>query len=184
VFRQKRKIIFVVKYLPMRSLFFRSVFFLFFAALFPFAAVHAQDAKSVSAQKAADDQQLQEYFKKNNIQPLKGPGGIYYTITKAGSGRNILAGETVTIDYTGKFLDGKAFDSNTDPAFQHLDPLVFEVGTGRVIRGWDKGLQLLKKGSVATLYIPSGMAYGSAARGRIPANSILVFDISVTDVSK
>jgi len=109
---------------------------------------------------------------------------MYYTIQQEGTGRLILAGETVTMDYTGKLLDGTVFDSNTDPAFQHIEPLVVEIGVGKAIRGWDKGVQLLKKGSKATLYIPSGMGYGSSERRHIPANSILIFDVEVTDVTR
>ncbi len=165
----------------MRSLSFTSFFSVLFILCVQLSC--AQDAKSIAAQKTIDDQKLQEYFTRNHITPIKA-AGIYYTVSKEGTGNKILAGSTVTIDYTGKFMDGTPFDSNTDPKFQHLDPLVFEVGVGRVIPGWDKGLQQLKKGSVATLYIPSGMGYGSRGNGRIPANSILVFDVSITDVTK
>jgi FKBP-type peptidyl-prolyl cis-trans isomerase len=144
---------------------------------------YSQDAKSEAAQRTIDEKKLQDYFTIHHIKPQKA-SGIYYTVTKEGTGRKILAGETVTIDYSGHFLDGSVFDSNTDPKFQHPDPLTFEVGTGRVIRGWDKGLQQLQKGSVATLYIPSGMAYGPTDKGHIPANSILIFDVEITDVTK
>ncbi|MFI5195588.1 MAG: FKBP-type peptidyl-prolyl cis-trans isomerase [Chitinophagales bacterium] len=143
----------------------------------------AQDTRSEAAQRTADEKKLQEYFTVHNIHAQKA-SGIYYTISRAGTGHKILAGETVTIDYTGKLLDGTVFDSNTDPKFQHPEPLTVEIGAGKVIKGWDKGVQLLQKGSVATLYIPSGMAYGAANKGPIPANSILVFDVAVTDVTK
>lgn len=142
------------------------------------------DNAGAQDQKKIDDQKLQEYFTKNHITPLKGPNGIYYTIQKEGSGPTVKAGLTVTIDYTGRLLDGTVFDSNTDPKFQHPEPLVFELGVGRVVAGWDKGIQLLKKGSVATLYLPSAMGYGSRANGPVPANAIMVFDVSVTDATK
>ena len=157
------------------------ILFALFVSLTQFSC--AQDAKSEAAQKAIDEKKLQEYFAAHKITPQKA-SGIYYTITRQGSGHKILAGETVTIDYTGHLLDGTVFDSNTDPKFQHPEPLVFEIGTGKVIRGWDKGIQLLQKGSAATLYIPSGMAYGPAGRHSIPPNSILIFDVEITDVTK
>lgn len=142
----------------------------------------AQDSRSVAAQRTIDEKKLQEYFTKHNIQPIKA-SGIYYTITKEGIGHKILAGETVTMMYTGKFPDGRVFDSNTDPTFHHTEPLTVEIGAGKVIKGWDRGVQLLKKGSVATLYIPSGMAYGPEG-GPVPSNAILIFDVQVLDVRK
>jgi len=150
----------------------------------PHADLVAGDEKKIAAQKAADEKKLQEYFTKNHITPSKTSLGLYYTIAKEGTGNKIMAGQTVNLNYTGRLLDGTVFDSNTDPAFKHTEPLVFEVGKGAVIRGYDKGVQLLKKGSEATIYIPSGLAYGERGRPQIPPNSILVFDIQVLDVSK
>jgi len=111
---------------------------------------------------------------------MKTASGLYYTISKEGHGKNVDSGQTVNVDYTGMFLDGKKFDSNVDSAFHHVQPFPLEVGRGKVIKGWDEGLQLLKIGSKATFYIPSGLAYGAQDRGpQIPANSILVFDVEV-----
>lgn len=172
----------------MRTLYTKCIFLLLLAA-YTFGSLSAQtmtaqEERKVAAQKAADDKTLQEYFAKNNIHPQKNAVGVYYTVAKEGTGNKILAGETVSLNYTGKLLDGTVFDSNTDPAFHHTEPLVFEVGKGSVIRGYDKGVQMLRKGSVATLYIPSTLAYRDEARNLIPANSILVFDVEVLDVTK
>jgi FKBP-type peptidyl-prolyl cis-trans isomerase len=58
-----------------------------------------------------------------------------------------------------------------------------QVGAGQVIPGWEEGMALLKKGSKAKLFIPSPLAYGPQERGdKLPANSVLVFDIDVTDI--
>ncbi len=156
------------------------LFFLFFTG----ATVQAQNAVHDAAQRKIDEKKLQEYFLKNDLHPKRGPGGMYYSITKEGTGRLVLIGERVKINYTGRLLDGTVFDSNTDPAFRHQEPFEVEVGAGRVIRGWEKGMQQLKKGSVATLYIPSIMGYGEEGAARIPANSILIFDVEVLDVMK
>ena len=134
-------------------------------------------------QKMKDEAALQGYFKQNNIKATKTASGLYYSIEKEGSGAVIAPGNTASVNYTGKLLGGKTFDSNTDPEFKHTEPLKVEVGKGRVIKGWDEGLALLKKGSKATFYIPSGLAYGSQDRSpSIPANSILVFDVEIMDV--
>jgi FKBP-type peptidyl-prolyl cis-trans isomerase len=90
------------------------------------------------------------------------------------------------MNYTGTLLNGKKFDSNEDPAFQHVEPFEFTLGQGQVIRGWDEGIALLNVGAKAKLLIPSPMAYGDrgmpgnpANPDGIPANSPLVFDVQV-----
>ena len=137
----------------------------------------------IQTQDDIDEKLLQDYFKEKKIKPMKTASGLYYTITKKGKGVNAKDGQTVSVNYTGKTLDGKAFDSNTDSAFHHRDPLKFELGKGRVIKGWDEGLALLNKGSKATLYIPSRLAYGPQGQGkRIPPNAILMFDVELLDM--
>ena len=81
-------------------------------------------------------------------------------------------------------LDGKAFDSNVDTSVGHhgTDPLTFSVGAHQMIAGVDEGVALLKKGSEATLYLPSALGYGEQAPPNIGPNQILVFDVSITDV--
>lgn len=132
-----------------------------------------------------EDKTLQEYFKKNNIDAKKTQTGLYYVISKEGEGDLIAKGQKVTVNYTGKLLDGKMFDSNTDPSKGHVKPFDFNAGMGNVIPGWDEGATLLKKGSKATLYIPSSLGYGPRGAGNdIPPNAILVFDIEILDVSQ
>ena len=162
---------------------------LFLFPLLSFSAAYAQemtaqDEHKMAVQKAADDKKLQEYFAKNHITAQKSAVGVYCVMAREGTGNKIMAGQTVSLNYIGRLLDGTTFDSNTDTAFHHTDPLVFEVGKGSVIRGYDKGVQMLKRGSKATLYIPSPLAYGEQARNLIPPNSILVFEVEVLDARK
>jgi len=136
-------------------------------------------------QMPVDDQKLQDYFTKNNIKAQKTASGLYYTVQKPGSGAQIAKGQTVSMKYTGKTLAGKAFDSNVDTSVGHhgTDPLIFKVGMGQMIPGMDEGVALLKKGSKATLYLPSPLAYGPQAAGPdVAPNSILIFDVEITDV--
>lgn len=130
-----------------------------------------------------DESLLQDYFKKNNLNPQKTASGLYYIITTPGSGNNPKAGDQITVNYTGKTLDGTPFDSNVDPKFNHVQPFSFSVGQRQVIAGWDEGLMLMKKGSKGTLFIPSRLAYGErGAGGAIAPNAVLVFDVEVTDI--
>ena len=84
-------------------------------------------------------------------------------------------------------MDGKMFDSNTDPSKGHVEPFNVNMTAdrtlgGSVIKGWTDGLTLLNKGAKAKFYIPSTLAYGPRESQDIPANSILIFDIEVVDV--
>ena len=136
-----------------------------------------EQMQKAAAQNTKDDAMLQDYFKKNNLAPTKTASGIYYTIEKPGAGDNIKSGQEASVIYTGKLLDGTQFDSNVGK-----DIFKVKVGQGMVIRGWDEGLQLLKKGSVAKIFIPSSLGYGPQGGGPIPPNSVLMFDVEIKDV--
>lgn len=138
-------------------------------------------AKS-AAQVGVDDKILTDYFAKNGITAQKTPNGLYYVITKPGSGENASTGKMVKVMYTGKTIDGTIFDSNIEKEFGHTDPLEFALGQKQVIAGWDEGIALLNKGAKATLYVPSTMAYGAQSPNpKIPANGILIFDVELLD---
>lgn len=133
-------------------------------------------------QAKVDDKIITDYLQKNNIKATKTPSGLYYVITQKGLGENAKAGKKVSMNYTGKTVDGNAFDSNVDPKFNHVTPFQFTLGQGQVIKGWDEGVQLLKLGSKGTLFIPSALAYGERGTGPIPANAVLIFDVEVTGI--
>lgn len=140
------------------------------------------EAKSKEAtQKATDDKLIQAYFKSKGIKNAKkAPSGLYYVVHKPGAGLSPKNGQKVTVNYTGQNLQGEKFDSNVDPAFNHVEPFSFDLGKGGVIKGWDLGVALMKKGMKATFYLPSGLAYGERGAGeKIPANAILIFDIEL-----
>jgi FKBP-type peptidyl-prolyl cis-trans isomerase FkpA len=141
--------------------------------------------ENAAKQVGIDEKLLTDYFKANNIKATKTASGLYYTISQKGTGENASAGDTVTVNYTGKLINGNAFDSNTDPKFQHVQPFSFVLGRHQVISGWDEGIALLNKGAKGKLFIPSTMAYGSQAKGNdIPSNSILIFDVELVDFKK
>jgi FKBP-type peptidyl-prolyl cis-trans isomerase len=136
-----------------------------------------------------DDEALKIYFSSKNITPIKTASGLYYSIQQEGSGPPAKPGDMVTMNYRGTLPDGTMFDSNLDSAFMHVQPLVFVLGTGRVIKGWDEGIGYLKAGAKATFYIPSSLAYGPQSRPGnaanpkgIPANSVLIFDVELVAV--
>lgn len=144
--------------------------------------------EKAAAQLPVDDKLLQEYFAKNNIKATKTASGMYYTISKEGSGATAKAGQMVSMKYLGKTLDGQQFDANMDENYALLKDksiFTFPLGQGQVIKGWDEGVQLLKKGTKATFYIPSPLAYGAQSMGpNLPANSILVFNVELVDMKE
>jgi len=96
-----------------------------------------------------------------------------------GEGEIATAGQTVTVHYTGWLIDGKKFDSSKD----RDDPFEFPLGAGRVIRGWDEGVQGMKVGGRRKLTIPPALGYGArGAGGAIPPNATLVFEVDLLGV--
>ena len=106
------------------------------------------------------------------------PSGLKYVVDKEGTGEATpQAGQSVTVHYTGKLMDGKKFDSSYDRG----KPIEFTVGKGQVIKGWDEALLGMKKGEKRVLIIPSSLGYGPSGRGPIPPNATMVFDVELID---
>lgn len=129
-------------------------------------------------QLAIDKQLIEQYLADNNIDAQQiNETGIYYVISQSGTGPNAEFASSVFTHYRGYLLDGTEFDSSSGSA-----PFDFVVGAGAVIRGWELAFQELNKGASATLFIPSLYGYGTRRQGSIPANSVLLFDVTVTDI--
>lgn len=105
--------------------------------------------------------------------------GLKYIVEVVGTGEQAVAGKTVRVHYTGKLLDGKVFDSS----HKRGEPIEFPLGVGRVIKGWDEGIAMMRVGGKAQLVVPPNLAYGSSgAGGVIPPNATLIFDVELVDV--
>jgi FKBP-type peptidyl-prolyl cis-trans isomerase FklB len=119
-----------------------------------------------------------KYKKFAGVQTL--PSGVLYRVVKEGQGPSPTANDRVKTHYTGKFVNGKVFDSSVE----RNEPAVFPVN--RVIRGWTEALQMMKVGDKWQLVIPPEMAYGKQGTpdGTIPPESTLVFDIELLEIVK
>jgi FKBP-type peptidyl-prolyl cis-trans isomerase len=143
--------------------------------------LQAEQKEAAAKQVGIDEQLIKDYLAKNNIKANRTASGLYYKIDNPG-GAKVVAGDSVSMNYTGTTLSGTKFDSNVDPQFNHVQPFWFTLGAGQVIRGWDEGIALFGKGGKGTLYIPSTMAYGpQSPTPAIQPNSVLVFDVEVVD---
>jgi FKBP-type peptidyl-prolyl cis-trans isomerase len=104
------------------------------------------------------------------------PSGLQYKIITEGEGAKPKDSDTVVVHYKGTLIDGTEFDSS----YKRNQPAEFPLKA--VIPGWTEGLQLLKKGGKANLFIPPELAYGERGRPSIPANSALIFEVELLDI--
>jgi FKBP-type peptidyl-prolyl cis-trans isomerase FkpA len=125
-----------------------------------------------------DTAAIRTFIKTNNIQNvIKDPSGLFYQVIEPGAGSITYTANTqITADYEGRLLNGTVFDGSRGT------PISFSLG--RVITGWQIGIQKIQKRGKIRLIIPSLYGYGNVAQGAtIPANSILDFTITLTEVS-
>jgi FKBP-type peptidyl-prolyl cis-trans isomerase FkpA len=109
--------------------------------------------------------------------------GLQYEDTTTGSGAEAVAGQHVSVHYTGWLYNdgvkGTKFDSSKDRG----DPFSFALGAGQVIRGWDEGVQGMRVGGTRVLVIPAQLGYGArGAGGVIPPNATLMFEVELLGV--
>lgn len=124
------------------------------------------DPAAVDAQNLAD---IRAYIKANNLKADSSDTGLYWVITKEGIIGNPKSTSTVTVNYTGKYLDGKEFDAN--------DNISFSLQS--VIPGWTEGIPKLKTQGKGILLIPAKLGYGYNDYNGIPGGSVLIFDVEL-----
>nr|BCL64738.1 outer membrane protein MIP [Legionella pneumophila serogroup 14] len=107
------------------------------------------------------------------------PSGLQYKVINSGNGVKPGKSDTVTVEYTGRLIDGTVFDSTEKTG----KPATFQVS--QVIPGWTEALQLMPAGSTWEIYVPSGLAYGPrSVGGPIGPNETLIFKIHLISVKK
>jgi FKBP-type peptidyl-prolyl cis-trans isomerase len=141
--------------------------------------------------KKAEPAKIKKYIDDNKLAVTTTASGLNYVITKQGSGDKPAANDTVFVNYVGKFVNGKLFETNLkdvaqkektfNPMMQYK-PIPVVVGIKAVIPGWDEGLMLLNKGAKATFVVPSKLAYGEQGNQIIQPFTPLVFDVEVVNI--
>jgi FKBP-type peptidyl-prolyl cis-trans isomerase FkpA len=101
--------------------------------------------------------------------------GLIIEDITVGSGAEAVAGQYVSVHYTGWLTDGTKFDSSKDRG----DPFEFPLGAGHVIKGWDEGVQGMKVGGARKLTIPANLGYGARGAGGVIPHATLVFEVEL-----
>lgn len=119
---------------------------------------------------------LQENSTADGVQSTA--SGLQYKVLQVGNGSvHPSATDRVKVHYHGTLLDGTVFDSSVDRG----EPISF--GLNQVIPGWTEGLQLMVEGEKTRLFIPSKLAYGDRAAGKIKPGSALIFDVELIAIN-
>ncbi|TSJ43824.1 peptidylprolyl isomerase [Mucilaginibacter corticis] len=152
----------------------------------------AAEKEAVVKKQAEESGIIDKYVADNKLIVKTTPSGLKYKITQPSLKPKPLAGDTVFVNYVGRRLDGKVFDSSIETAAKEAnlqqpgrvyEPIKFALGAQGVIPGWEEGLLLLNEGSKATFIIPSKLAYGERQSGPdLPPFSTLIFDVELVKV--
>ena len=139
-----------------------------------------KESETAAASTTAD---LRAAYLDGSLQDVQtGEDGLKYKIIENGTGAKAAAGDVVRVDYYGITAEeGNTFDNS----FGRGEPYRFPLGAGRVIKGWDRGIEGMNEGTKAVLFIPSALAYGSAGSPpKIGPDAELIFYVEVVEVDK
>lgn len=146
-----------------------------------------------------DKEAIQKFLQENPIssvkeysEPIEG-FYMFWQVSVKPERNNLLRGDTVTVNYIGKTLDKKIFDTSIEQvakdngifnATRKYQPLRYAVGYGFTITGFEFALSMMHQGEKATVIFPSRLGYGTQSSGSIPANSPLIFELDLVQVKK
>lgn len=125
---------------------------------------------------------LLQYMKEQKISIQPTASGLYYLKLKAGNGKKVSKGDTLIVDYEGKFLDGKFFDSTK----KRHESFQFVYGTEwQVVKGLEEAFGLMEEGEKALVILPSDLAFGQegSSTGIVPPFTSLIFEIELKKVN-
>ena len=129
--------------------------------------------KIETSQDLIDDKIITDYLSANKLTATKTSSGLYYKIDSIGAGKIVNPTNTIYIKYTGKLTNDTIFDQNLNGTYLSLKT---------AINGFREGLSYFNVGGKGKLFIPSKLAYGKNTVGKVPSNSVLIFDIEVIEI--
>ena len=142
--------------------------------------------------KKAEPAKIKKYIADNNLKVTTTASGLNYVINQPGTGDHPKAGDTVVVNYTGRYTTGKIFETSVKAEaikakmqinpMNPYKPIRFALGARGMIAGWEEALPLLNKGAKATLILPSSLAYGEQGSQAIQPFTPLVFDVELVDI--
>lgn len=136
-----------------------------------FSSCKKSDSFDPAKQAVTDDAAIQSYMSANSITgATKDASGLYYKVLIPGTGAYPTVSSKVTVNYTGKLLNGTVFDSGN----------IGNTGLAGLVKGWQIGILHINTGGRILLLVPSALGYGNSASGSIPKNSVLIFTIDLT----
>ena len=156
------------------------------------AQEQANFIEEMNLRKENEPATLAEYITKNNITAKPTKSGLYIIVNKKGDGPKVATGKKVSVNYTGRLLDGTLFDTSREADAREAQkyqegreygPMTYTVGSQPMIKGWEEGVMGQPAGSDITLVMPSELAYGARGAGRdILPYSPLVFNLTIESV--
>ncbi|MDF2156554.1 FKBP-type peptidyl-prolyl cis-trans isomerase [Algoriphagus sp. CAU 1675] len=163
-------------------------------AIFFTSCIDNQATEEILFQK--DLEAIQEYLDANPITSVKAINDEYTGIRifwqeVSNSGIKIVDGDTARVNYTGKLLTNRVFDTSIESVAKannifsenrNYIPLKFRLGNRSLIPGFEYGVAQMEQGDKITIIMPSLYGYGSSAAGDIPANSPLIFELDLIQV--
>ena len=174
-----------------------SVFVLFLGACSLFACIDPDQTQEAILER--DRVAIEKFLQENPIASVKeysepSEGFYMFWQVSVNPERNaLLRGDTVEVNYVGKTLNNRIFDTSVEQVAKdnnifsttrRYQPLRYAVGYGFTISGFEFALSMMYPGEKATVIFPSRLGYGSQASGDIPANSPLIFELDLVQVTK
>jgi len=141
--------------------------------VFVFIFLNVSCRKKIT-QAEKDEKEINQYISDHKLNAKSTSSGLHYVISTEGTGAQPTLTSSVTVVYRGTLTNGTEFDASSSSGASFL--------LANTIKGWQEGIPLFKKGGKGTLLVPSELGYGSQSVGKIPASSVLIFEVELLDV--
>lgn len=125
---------------------------------------------------------LRQFIEEKQLNVKPTASGLYYIMLRQGEGKKVELGDTITVNYEGRFLNGKFFDSTV----KRHQPFQFVYGTEwQVVKGLEEAIGMMREGEKSLFILPSDLAFGKtgSSTGIIPPFTSLIFEVEILKVN-